>query len=99
MGYKAGSRNRFKLECEDRMCVMNDGKGLCTHEGVVQGHDPCVGWREPGGEWLIKYNLGEYVKYLKGERDTSPMDVRVPDPPPPPEPEQTDKDQSRLEVF
>jgi len=80
------------------MCIVNDGKGMCTHEGVILGRDPCLGWREPGGEWLLKYNLGEYIRYLRGLRDTSPMDLRVPTPPPP-EPAATSENQSRLEVF
>ena len=87
-----------KKPCEDRACVMNNGKGMCAHEGVILGRDPCLGWREPGGEWLLKYNFGEYVNYLKGERDTRPMDLRVPVPPPP-EPTEAGPNQSRLEVF
>jgi len=86
--------------CEDWMCIMNNGKGKCTHEGVILGRDPCLGWREPGGEWLLKYNLGEYKKYLKGEREDSPMELRVPIPlTPPSEPTPTDEGQRTLDVF
>ena len=87
-----------KKPCEDRMCVVNNGKGWCTNEGVILGKSSCLGWREPGGEWLLKYNFGEYLKYLKGERDTKPFDLTVP-PPPPPEPKETEDNQQRLEVF